>query len=326
MIVVTGASGFIGSNLISGLNSLGITNILAVDDLTNGRKVINLRNLKIDDYCDKDDFIHNIELNAYPKIETIIHMGACSSTTEWDGKLLMKNNYEYSKCLLHLCNRTNINFIYASSASVYGDAAVSFVEKEENESPANMYAYSKYLFDRYARKYMGNTTNQIVGLRFFNVYGPGESHKTNMTSPVYKFYQQLLSTKKINLFKCRGTPFRRDFIYISDCIKLCLWFLKNTQISGIYNVGTGISTSFDDVAREIIRYEKERTYSTIFSSSDVTSFLNYIDFPIDLVGTYQEYTCADLEALRSVGYTDKFISIREGVRTYLECVTDKKHT
>lgn len=322
MIVVTGASGFIGSNIIAGLNSAGISDILAVDDLTNGRKVANLRNVKIDDYCDKEDFIHRVELDWYPKIEAIIHMGACSATTEWDGKLLMKNNFEYSKCLLHACIKRNINFIYASSASVYGNTTLPFIEKEENEKPLNMYAYSKYLFDRYARKYIGNTENQIIGMRFFNVYGAGESHKKNMTSPIYGFYQQLHSTGKISLFKSTNTIYRRDFIYIQDCIKICLWFMKNPKISGIFNVGTGISSSFDKVAQEIIKFEKERVTSK-FNNLSESLLLNYIDFPTDLVGAYQEYTCADIGSLRSVGYTDSFIAIEEGIRSYLSYISGK---
>ncbi len=310
MIVVTGGAGFIGSNIVGALNKRGETNILVVDNLTNGRKMHNLSDLDILDYMDRDDFLANVKSGLdFGSISAVFHEGACSSTTEWDGKFIMRNNFEYSKELLKWCQEIGAQFIYASSASVYGLGKKGFVEKRECELPINMYAYSKFQFDQYVRSIIKRAKYQIAGFRYFNVYGPRESHKGAMSSVAFHFNSQIAAAGKARLFE--GTAGygnggqRRDFIYAEDCAKVNLWFMDNPSKSGIFNLGTGKARSFNDVANAVIKYLGKGS-------------IEYIPFPEHLKGAYQSFTEADIAALRGIGYDESFISVEEGVKKYLD--------
>ena len=309
MIVVTGGAGFIGSNIIEELNKRGESNILVVDNLTNGKKMYNLHDLDILDYMDREDFIERIKSNYdFGKITAIFHEGACSSTTEWDGKFIMRNNFEYSKELLKWCQENEAQYIYASSASVYGLGKKGFTEKRECELPINMYAYSKFQFDQFVRSVIKSAKYQIAGFRYFNVYGPRESHKGTMSSVAYHFNNQIITAGKAKLFE--GTDGygngeqRRDFVYVEDCAKINLWFMDNPSKSGIFNIGTGNARSFNDVANAVIKYHGKGS-------------LEYVKFPEHLKGAYQSFTEADIAALRNIGYKENFTPVEEGVKKYL---------
>lgn len=310
MIVVTGGAGFIGSNLVKGLNEQGRTDILVVDDLENGAKFVNLVDCEIQDYMDKDEFLSAIQSQKefLPPIEAILHQGACSTTTEWDGRYMLRNNYDYSKHLLYYCMKHKIPFIYASSAAVYGAGKV-FQEQREHEAPLNVYGYSKFLFDQYVRRLLPTAKNQIVGLRYFNVYGPREEHKGSMASVAFHFRNQIRETGKVKLFEgsdgyANGEQ-RRDFIYIGDAVAVNLWFLAKRDKSGIFNLGTGKSHSFNDVARAVIEAEGKGE-------------IEYVPFPDHLRGRYQSFTEADMSALRAMGYTQPFKDIEQGVDAYMD--------
>ena len=308
MIIVTGGAGFIGSNIIQGLNARGISDILVVDDLKDGAKFKNIVDSQIADYMDKDDFLDGVLSGGFDDvpIEAIFHEGACSSTTEWDGRFMMDNNYEYSKALLHFCQANQVPFIYASSASVYGGGS-EFKEDLKNEKPLNVYGYSKFLFDQYVRAQ--DIGSQVVGLRYFNVYGPREQHKGSMASVAFHLNNQLLDSGEIKLFAgCDG--YRdgeqvRDFVYVSDVVDVNLWFLDNPTVSGIFNCGTGKSQPFNDVAKGVLDYHQKGR-------------LSYIPFPDHLVGHYQSFTEADLTALRAAGCDVEFKTVAEGVKCYME--------
>ncbi|MDA9100789.1 ADP-glyceromanno-heptose 6-epimerase [Planktomarina sp.] len=314
MIIVTGGAGFIGSNLIKILNSKGFEDIMVVDDLTDGSKMHNLASLKIYDYVDLDDFINRINCGeSYLKSTCVFHLGACSSTSEWDGKYLMKNNFEYSKNLLNWCQTYDKQFIYASSASVYGLGKSGFREELECETPINMYAYSKFLFDQHVRHEMNTFKAQVVGLRYFNVYGPFEAHKDNMVSPVFQFNKQIIEQGQAKLFevdKDHAEKYRRDFIHVEDCANVNYWFLKNKNSSGIFNVGTGTARSFDDVAAIVCDWHQKFGVK----DAEVTSSA----FPENLRGAYQPYTQSDLSKLRGAGYSQEFISLEVGINNYLD--------
>lgn len=313
MIIVTGGAGFIGSNIVAGLNAQGETDIVVVDDLTNGKQFYNIVDLKIADYLDRHDFLDRILSGDFPHhgIRAIFHEGACSSTTEWDGEFMMRNNYEYSKHLLHFCAKHNIPFIYASSAAVYG-GNMEFAEDPKHESPLNVYGYSKILFDNYVRRLWkeNKLPNQVVGLRYFNVYGPREAHKGSMSSVAFHLNNQIKANNEVKLFA--GTDGyadgeqRRDFIFIDDVVNVNLWFWKNPEVSGIFNVGTGRSQPFNDVARSVIAWHGNK------------GKLTYIPFPDHLKGAYQSYTQADISALRKAGYKGEFHTVEEGVKKYLD--------
>jgi len=310
MIIVTGGAGFIGSNLIQALNLRGEKNILLVDHLANGRKMHNIADLDIADYIDKMEFIEKIKSPDYFKdIRAVFHQGACSATTEWDGRYVMSNNYDYSKRLLQWCNAKNINFLYASSASVYGNGKHGFRVKRECEYPINMYAYSKFQFDQYVRQILPETKCQIAGFRYFNVYGPREQHKGSMSSTAYHFNRQVIEQKKASLFEgCDGLANgeqKRDFVYVEDVIKVNLWFLDHPGQRGIYNVGTGRAETFNTVAQAVINWHKEGS-------------IEYIPFPEHLKGSYQSYTRADISSLRQAGYTDEFLTVDQGIKKYLD--------
>ncbi len=310
MIIVTGGAGFIGSNLVKALNEAGHDDILVVDDLTDGTKFVNLVDCTIRDYQDKDAFITRIEAGEELEapVEAIFHQGACSTTTEWNGRFMMENNYQYSKTLLHYCLERKIPFLYASSAAVYG-MGPGFRETPEHERPLNVYGYSKLLFDQYVRRLLPDATSQVVGLRYFNVYGPREQHKGSMASVAFHHFNQIRESGRVRLFEgCDGYgdgEQRRDFVYVGDVAEVNLWFLAHPERSGIFNLGTGRSQSFNEIAQTVIGFHGHGE-------------IEYIPFPDHLKGRYQSFTEADISALRAAGYDKPFKSVQEGVREYLE--------
>lgn len=313
MIVVTGGAGFIGANIVKTLNQQGRDDILVVDDLEDGTKFKNLSDCEIRDYMDKDDFIALIEAGEeFPeRIEVVFHEGACSSTTEWDGKFMMRNNYDYSKALLHYCHDRYIPFIYASSASVYGDGSQGFTEQRDCEQPLNVYGYSKWQFDQYVRKtfFSRGRHAQICGLRYFNVYGPREQHKGDMSSVAFKHNTQIKGGDIVQLFAgwdgYGDGEQKRDFIYVGDAVNVNLWLWQNSSVSGIFNVGTGRAQSFNDIAHSVIDWHDKGS-------------VEYIPFPDHLKGRYQSFTQADISALRAAGYDAPFLTVQEGVKAYLD--------
>lgn len=316
MIVVTGGAGFIGSNIVKGLNLKGRSDIIVVDDLTDGTKFKNLVDCEISDYWDKDAFIQCLANEKWlQKVEVIFHEGACSSTTEWNGKFMMENNYDYTKKLFHHCQEYKIAFIYASSAAVYGENK-EFNEEIKNEKPLNMYGYSKFLFDQYLRRNLSKIKSQVVGLRYFNVYGPRESHKGSMASVAFHLNNQLKEKGVVKLFEgCDGYgdgQQRRDFIYVDDVVKVNLWMFEHPDVAGIFNVGTGRSQTFNDVANAVLAWHGRGK-------------IEYVPFPDHLKGRYQSYTQADITALREKGYQEKFKTVEEGVKLYLDWLNGWKN-
>ena len=314
MIIVTGGAGFIGSNIVQGLNARGISDILVVDDLTDGRKCLNLADAHILDYADKDEFLRRIQAGEdFGPVEAVFHEGACSSTTEWNGRFVMDVNFSYTKALFGWCVARGIPLIYASSASVYGMGPV-FRESREFERPLNMYAYSKFLFDCHLRPQLPDTQSQVVGLRYFNVYGPREQHKGGMASVAYHFDTQLREVGRLKLFEGsdgygHGEQ-RRDFIHVDDVVAVNLWLLDNPQVSGIFNLGTGRAQSFNDVARAAIGW---------YGNGKI----EYIAFPDALKGRYQSFTEADMSALRAAGCAHDFMSVEVGVPKYMEWLSQQ---
>jgi ADP-L-glycero-D-manno-heptose 6-epimerase len=312
MIVVTGGAGFIGSNIVKGLNKRGIKDILVVDDLTDGTKFSHLVDLEILDYMDKDEFLLRVQKRDSfgHDIQAIFHEGACSTTTEWNGRFMMQNNYEYSKELLHYCLDRGVQFLYASSAATYGDGKI-FKEELAYEKPLNVYGYSKFLFDQYVRRILPTAKTQITGFRYFNVYGPNEQHKGSMASVAFHLHNQLPKTGIVKLFEgCDGYgngEQRRDFVYVDDVVNVNLWFMDHPQTSGIYNVGTGASQSFKDVANAVIAWHGKGE-------------IEYIPFPDHLKGRYQSFTEADITLLKQAGYTTPFKTVEQGVKAYLDAL------
>ena len=310
MIVVTGSNGFIGSNLIKGLNEIGYKDIIAVDDQDDPELKENIAHCDVQDFLNIDEFINLIRNNEIDgtKIRAIFHQGACSNTMEWDADFLYKNNLLYSKELLNFSKKTKTPLIYASSASVYGAGKI-FKESVEYEDPINLYAYSKFKFDQLVRQELIKSETQIVGLRYFNVYGPQEQHKGTMASVAFHLHNQLKDNEEIKLFEGSegydDGEQRRDFVYVQDVVKVNLWFLKNQKVSGIFNVGTGKSQTFNEVAHSVINWNKRGK-------------INYVPFPEKLKGAYQSYTQADISKLRKAGYKDEFLNVQEGVKKYLD--------
>lgn len=314
MIIVTGGAGFIGSNIVKALNAQGQTDILVVDDLTDGTKFRNLADLMIADYQDKDVFRQRVvtDQRALEGVEAVFHQGACSATTEWNGQYMMDNNYTYSQELLAACQRLSIPFFYASSASVYGDGPV-FSEGLANEKPLNVYGYSKFLFDQHVRRVLPKATAPIVGFRYFNVYGPREQHKGSMASVAFHLHQQILKGENPKLFGAydgyEAGGQSRDFIFVEDVAKVNLWAWQQ-GVSGIYNLGTGRAQPFRDIAEAVIAYH---------GKGEIT----YIDFPEHLKGRYQSFTQADMAGLRAAGYKDAFADVATGTKAYLTWLTEQ---
>ncbi|MDF2690905.1 MAG: ADP-L-glycero-D-manno-heptose-6-epimerase [Gammaproteobacteria bacterium] len=310
MIIVTGGAGFVGSNIVKALNDRGIKDILVVDDLSDGTKFVNLVDCDFKDYQDKDDFLGAL-LNGefdHEKIDIIFHQGACSDTTEWDGRYMMENNFEYSKQLLHFCLDKEIPFIYASSAAVYGKGTV-FKEQREYEKPLNVYGFSKFQFDQYVREILPQAKSQIVGFRYFNVYGPREQHKGKMASVAFHHNNQIQADGIVKLFDAyegyAAGEQKRDFIYVEDVAKVNLWFMEHPDKSGIFNLGTGRSQAFNDIAKAVIQWHGKGA-------------IEYIAFPDNLKGRYQSFTQADISALRKAGYEAPFKTVEQGVKAYLD--------
>lgn len=310
MIIVTGGAGFIGSNLVRALNRAGHTDIMVVDDLRDGHKVLNLSDCRIEEYLDMHEFLTRIAAgqSLAPRVEAIYHQGACTDTTEWNGLLMMRQNHEYSKQVFGYATERGVPLVYASSASVYG-AGREFRVSEECERPINVYAFSKLMFDRFVRRSMAGVRSPVVGLRYFNVYGPGEAHKGRMASVIHHFNEQLKAGDEIALFAgsdgyADGEQ-RRDFIHVDDVVAVNLW--AATAKSGIYNLGTGRSRSFNDLARAVLACHGRGR-------------IRYVPFPDHLQGSYQSFTEADLAGLRAAGYVAEFLDIEPGVQRYLAAI------
>jgi ADP-L-glycero-D-manno-heptose 6-epimerase len=314
MIIVTGGAGLIGSNIVASLNFRGISDILVVDHLKDGRKMRNLADLDIQDYLDRDDFLqHLLSGTSFGKVDVVFHLGACSSTTEWDGRFMMRNNFEYGKVLFGWCQQQGAQYLYASSASVYGLGDNGFREERACEKPINMYAYSKFQFDQYVRSQLAKAQTQVVGLRYFNVYGAREAHKGSMASTPFHFNNQVLANGVARLFEGtdgydRGEQ-QRDFVYVKDCVNVNLWFMDHPEKSGIFNVGTGRAQTFNDVANAVLAWHRKQGRQ---------GQISYVPFPEQLIGAYQSYTQADISALRLAGYTREFYTVEQGVSDYLD--------
>ncbi|MGH8753862.1 MAG: ADP-glyceromanno-heptose 6-epimerase [Burkholderiales bacterium] len=320
--VVTGAAGFIGSNLVKALNQRGETNILAVDEMKPADKFTNLVDCEIADYLDKDAFLERLVEGEFDgSVNAILHQGACTDTTESDGRYMMQNNYRYSVQLLEYCQDEDVPFIYASSAAIYGAGKV-FKEAREHEAPLNIYGYSKYLFDQMARRRLVERSAQIAGLRYFNVYGPREHHKGKMASVALHFYDEYRATGKVKLFQGSGGytdgEQRRDFISVEDAIKVNLFFLDHPEKSGIFNVGTGVSQTFNEVAVAAVNDCRKGEPNLSLKQMQGQSIIHYIPFPEMLQGKYQSYTQADIGALRSAGYQEPFLNVQQGIARYVE--------
>ncbi|SDB14706.1 ADP-glyceromanno-heptose 6-epimerase precursor [Desulfonatronum thiosulfatophilum] len=312
MYIVTGGAGFIGSALVWKLNQQGITDILVVDDLGRGGKWKNLVNLRYSEYLHKATFLQLLEQGKLgPEVQAILHMGACSSTTETDAEYLMENNYRYTKILAQFCLRHDVRFIYASSAATYGDGVLGFDDDPEmmpRLKPLNMYGYSKQLFDLWALR--NNLTDRMVGLKFFNVFGPNEYHKNDMMSVVCKAYRQILETGRLRLFKSHRPDYadgaqQRDFIYVKDCLDVVWWLLENREVNGIFNLGRGEAKSWNDLAR------------AVFSAMEQPFNVEYIDMPEAIREKYQYYTEASMNRLYDLGCPVIFGSLETGVADYI---------
>jgi ADP-L-glycero-D-manno-heptose 6-epimerase len=321
-IVVTGAAGFIGSNLVKALNARGESRIIAVDDLTDGGKFVNLRDCEIADYHDKDEFAALLEGSKLDgSVSAVLHQGACSDTTETNGRYMLETNFRYSVRLLEFCRSRGIPFIYASSAAVYG-ANTQCRESGECEEPLNVYGYSKALFDAYVRRRWEAQGAQVVGLRYFNVYGPREQHKGRMASVAWHFFNQYRDAGRVRLFEgshgfADGEQ-RRDFVSVEDCVRVNLWFLDHPQRRGIFNVGTGRAQSFNDVAVTVINSVEQARGAPARTLQELVAAkcIEYIAFPDDLRGKYQAHTQADLAQLRACGYDAPFMDVQHGVARY----------
>jgi ADP-L-glycero-D-manno-heptose 6-epimerase len=317
--VVTGAAGFIGSNLVRALNARGENEILAVDDLSEGDKFRNLVDCEIADYLDKDEFAARLADGDFDDdIDAIFHQGATTDTLATDGSAMMGNNYRYSVRLLEHCQDNDVPFLYASSAAVYG-AGPRFLEERACEVPLNIYGYSKFLFDQHVRRLLPERTSQIAGFRYFNVYGPREAHKGRMASVVWHFFNQYRGTGTVRLFEgssgyAAGEQ-RRDFVSVEDVVKVNLDFLDHPERSGIFNLGTGRATTFNAVAAATINACRRAQGQPELSFAELhrAGAVEYIPFPPDLAGKYQSFTEADLTRLRGSGYDAAMLTAEEGV-------------
>ncbi len=330
-IVVTGAAGFIGSNIIKGLNARGLTDIIAVDDLTQGDKFRNLADLNISDYVDADVFYDDYAAGGYGQIEAVFHEGACSDTMELDGKYMMQNNFATSVQLFHACQKRGARLLYASSAATYGGSD-TFREEPAFERPLNVYGYSKLLFDQRMRRECGldfgralaGKTMQVVGFRYFNVYGPREQHKARMASVAFHQFNQFRAEGKVKLFgEYGGYPAgsqMRDFIYIDDVVAVNLWFYDHPGVSGIFNLGTGRAQPFNDVASAVVNTlrELDKQEALPLETLATGGMIDYVPFPDALRGKYQCYTQADLTALRATGCDHAFADVQSGVAQYVK--------
>lgn len=335
-IVVTGAAGFIGSNIIAGLNARGLDDIIAVDDLKQGDKFRNLADLKIADYVDADVFYDAFAAGHYGQIEAVFHEGACSDTMETDGKYMMSNNYTLSWNLFQACQKRGARLLYASSAATYGGSD-TFKEDPAYELPLNVYGYSKLLFDQRMRRECGNDfqrtkagkTHQVVGFRYFNVYGPREQHKGRMASVAFHQFNQFKTEGRVKLFGeyggYAGGGQMRDFVFIDDVVAVNLWFFDHPSESGIFNLGSGNAQPFNDVASSVVNAMRSLQGEAALPLADIAQqgLIEYVPFPDALRGKYQCYTQADLTRLRAVGCDHRFADVQTGVTKYVQWLATK---
>jgi len=320
-VVVTGAAGMIGANLLRGLNAIGIDDIVAVDDLHDGAKYVNLAGAKISDYFDRRDFYDRFARGELGRFDVVFHEGACSDTMEHDGRLMLDLNYRSSKTLLDACQTQGVRLLYASSAAVYGGAA-SFREEPEYERPLNVYGYSKLLFDNVVRRMLPRATAQVAGFRYFNVYGPHEQHKGRMASVAFHHFNQFRGEGRVKLFGAYGGyaagEQARDFVFVDDVVAVNLWFFAHPEANGIFNLGSGRAQPFNDVALAVVNAVRSEQGEAPLSLAAMVSQgqLEYIDFPAALVGKYQCFTEADLGRLRAAGCAHAFADVAAGVARY----------
>ena len=313
MIVVTGGAGFIGSCFVWKLNQMGIDDILVVDHLRENDKWKNLIGKKFNDYLDKESFINLCGDGCFDNtIKTIVHIGACSATTETDTNYLMENNYQYTKHLAEYCLVKDIKFFFASSAATYGDGELGFSDEDEttpNFRPLNMYGYSKHLFDLWTLK--NELQDKLTGFKFFNVFGPNEYHKDSMRSLVHKAFPDARDKHKIRLFKSYNPEYSdggqtRDFVYVKDVLNVMAYFLEHPDIGGIYNIGTGKAQSWNDLA------------NAVFDALNIKGEIKYVDMPDELKDKYQYFTEADLTKLRRAGCNYEFMPLKDSIADYVQ--------
>ena len=323
-VVVTGAAGFIGSNLVHRLNTAGVDDVIAVDDLSDGPKFVNLVGAQLSDYVDYREFYDRFAAGHYGRVDAVLHQGACSDTMQHDGRYMMDVNYRCSKQLLEACAAQGVRLIYASSAAVYGGGSV-FREERPFERPLNVYGYSKWLFDEIVRRHLPQSRNQVVGLRYFNVYGPREQHKGRMASVAFHHFNQYREHGVVKLFGEYGGygpgQQQRDFIYVDDLCAVVSWFLDHPEASGIFNLGSGRAQPFNDVAAAVVNglarqagAAGDQPLSALVAAGQVA----YIPFPEALVGRYQCHTEGDLSALRAIGCDHTFADVTTGVGRYVD--------
>ena len=321
-VVVTGAAGMIGANLVHGLNAIGVDDVIAVDDMSDGGKFRNLLGASVSDYFDRRDFYARFAAGELGKVDCVFHEGACSDTMEQDGRLMLDLNYRASKILLDACQAQGARLLYASSAATYGGSA-SFREEPEFERPLNVYGWSKLLFDQVVRRALPAAKTQIAGFRYFNVYGPREQHKGRMASVAFHTFNEWQATGRVKLFGEYGGytagEQRRDFVAVSDVVAVNLWFLEHPEASGIFNLGSGRAQPFNDVAAAVVNAcrgadgEAKAPLAALVQSG----LIEYIDFPAALVGKYQCFTEADLGRLRAAGCNHVFADVARGVTDYV---------
>ncbi|MBI2744928.1 MAG: ADP-glyceromanno-heptose 6-epimerase [Burkholderiales bacterium] len=331
-VVVTGAAGFIGANIVKGLNERGIDDIIVVDDLSQGDKFRNFADLKISDYVDLDDFYPNFEEGHYGKVEAVFHEGACSDTMEQDGKYMMDNNYTLSCELFQACQRYGTRLLYASSAATYGNSE-TFREVPEFEAPLNVYGYSKLLFDQRMRRELGTNFEkakiQVAGFRYFNVYGPREQHKGRMASVAFHQFNQFRAEGKVKLFGEYGGygpgQQMRDFVFVDDVVAVNLWFFDHPGKSGVFNLGSGRAQPFNDVAVGVVNTLRGLKGEAALPLDKIAAqgLIEYIPFPDALRGKYQSFTQADLTKLRAAGCDHTFADVQTGVAQYVKWLASR---
>jgi ADP-L-glycero-D-manno-heptose 6-epimerase len=322
-VVVTGAAGFIGSNLVHGLNAAGIDDVIAVDDLTDGPKYRNLLDAQISDYFDKSEFYTRFARGEFGRVDAVLHEGACSDTMEHNGRFMMETNYRCSKELLDACQVQGTRLLYASSAATYG-ASDTFREEAVFERPLNIYGYSKLLFDNVVRRLLPRASAQVAGFRYFNVYGPREQHKGRMASVAFHHYHQFRETGKVKLFGDYGGyaagEQSRDFVFVDDVVAVNLWFLQHPECSGIFNLGSGRAQPFNDVALATVNASRALRGEAALPLADLVAqgLIEYVPFPDALRGKYQCFTQADLAQLRASGCAHAFADVASGVQRYVQ--------
>jgi ADP-L-glycero-D-manno-heptose 6-epimerase len=322
-VVVTGAAGMIGSNIVHGLNAIGIDDVIAVDDLTDGPKYRNLLGAKLSDYFDKGEFYTRFANGDFGKVDAVLHQGACSDTMEHDGRFMLDTNYRCSKDLLDACQAQGTRLLYASSAATYGGSD-AFREEPAFERPLNVYGYSKLLFDNVVRRMLHANRSQVVGFRYFNVYGPREQHKGRMASVAFHHFNQFRETGKVKLFGEYGGyapgAQNRDFVFVDDVVAVNLWFLQHPGQSGIFNLGTGRAQPFNDVAEATVNASRALKGEPPLPLGELVAkgLIEYIEFPQTLVGKYQSHTQADLSRLRATGCDHAFTDVAGGVKRYVD--------